>query len=66
MTDIVDIVGREVLDSRGNPTVEMEVVLEGGDRTGDGAIWGVSMAFCMLDSNHRKLSRQIYSLLSLV
>ncbi|MHC5306871.1 phosphopyruvate hydratase [Bartonella sp. LJL80] len=30
MTAIVDIVGREVLDSRGNPTVEVDVVLEDG------------------------------------
>jgi enolase len=30
MTEIVDIVGREVLDSRGNPTVEVEVLLESG------------------------------------
>ena len=30
MTEIVDIVGREVLDSRGNPTVEVEVVLASG------------------------------------
>jgi enolase len=30
MFDIEDIVGREVLDSRGNPTVEAEVVLSGG------------------------------------
>ena len=29
MSSIIDIVGREVLDSRGNPTVEVEVVLEG-------------------------------------
>jgi len=28
--DIVDIRGREVLDSRGNPTVEVDVVLESG------------------------------------
>ena len=28
MTTIVDIIAREVLDSRGNPTVEVEVVLE--------------------------------------
>ena len=28
MTMIVDIVGREILDSRGNPTVEVDVVLE--------------------------------------
>ena len=30
MTDIVDIIGREILDSRGNPTVEVDVVLEDG------------------------------------
>jgi enolase len=30
MTTIVDIVGREILDSRGNPTVEAEVTLESG------------------------------------
>src|SRR3954464_2807955 len=30
MTAIVDIIGREILDSRGNPTVEGDVVLEGG------------------------------------
>ncbi|MFC4077518.1 phosphopyruvate hydratase [Salinithrix halophila] len=30
MTAIIDVFGREVLDSRGNPTVEVEVVLESG------------------------------------
>lgn len=30
MTGILDIVGREILDSRGNPTVEVDVVLEDG------------------------------------
>jgi enolase len=30
MTTIVEVKGREVLDSRGNPTVEAEVVLESG------------------------------------
>ncbi|MBL6958632.1 MAG: phosphopyruvate hydratase [Rhodospirillales bacterium] len=30
MTAIIDIYGREILDSRGNPTVEVEVVLETG------------------------------------
>jgi enolase len=30
MTAIIDIVGREVLDSRGNPTVEVDVHLEDG------------------------------------
>jgi enolase len=30
MTAIVDILGREILDSRGNPTVEVDVMLEDG------------------------------------
>jgi enolase 1/2/3 len=30
MTAIATIIGREILDSRGNPTVEVDVVLEGG------------------------------------
>lgn len=30
MTEITDVFAREVLDSRGNPTVEVEVVLAGG------------------------------------
>jgi enolase len=30
MTAIVDIIGRQILDSRGNPTVEVDVVLEDG------------------------------------
>jgi enolase len=30
MSSIVDIIGREILDSRGNPTVEADVLLESG------------------------------------
>ena len=30
MSTIVDIIGREILDSRGNPTVECDVLLESG------------------------------------
>ena len=30
MTAIIDIIGREILDSRGNPTVEVDVLLEDG------------------------------------
>ena len=30
MAKIVDIKGREVLDSRGNPTVEADVILDNG------------------------------------
>jgi enolase len=32
MTAIADIVGREILDSRGNPTVEVDVILADGSR----------------------------------
>jgi enolase len=32
MTAIVDIIARQILDSRGNPTVEVDVVLEDGSR----------------------------------
>ncbi len=37
MSAIIDIHGREILDSRGNPTVEVEVVLESG-ATGRAAV----------------------------
>ena len=30
MLEIVDVLGREIIDSRGNPTVEVEVTLEDG------------------------------------
>jgi len=30
MTAITDIIGREILDSRGNPTIEVDVILEDG------------------------------------
>ncbi|HLJ64620.1 MAG TPA: phosphopyruvate hydratase, partial [Stellaceae bacterium] len=32
MTAIIDIHAREILDSRGNPTIEVEVTLENGTR----------------------------------
>jgi len=32
MSEILSVVGREILDSRGNPTVEVDVVLESGAR----------------------------------
>ena len=30
MSSIIDVTGRQVLDSRGNPTVEVDVVLDDG------------------------------------
>ena len=38
MTAIIDIVGREILDSRGNPTVEVDVMLE---KTSPGIMFAV-------------------------
>ncbi|MEY4782120.1 MAG: hypothetical protein RIR41_55, partial [Pseudomonadota bacterium] len=37
MTEIVDVYAREILDSRGNPTVEAEVTLDDGS-TGRAAV----------------------------
>ena len=42
MTAVVDIIGREILDSRGNPTVEVDVVLEDGSRGRAGVPSGAS------------------------
>ncbi|MGB7037226.1 MAG: phosphopyruvate hydratase [Xanthobacteraceae bacterium] len=42
MTAIVDIIGREILDSRGNPTVEVDVLLEDGSRGRAGVPSGAS------------------------
>ena len=32
ITTIEDVIAREILDSRGNPTIEVEVLLMGGER----------------------------------
>src|SRR3954470_18393383 len=54
MTRIVDVIGREVIDSRGNPTVEADVVLESGalGRAGvpSGASTGVHEALELRDA----------------
>ncbi|MEM8743314.1 MAG: phosphopyruvate hydratase [Pseudomonadota bacterium] len=42
MTAILEIVGREILDSRGNPTVEVDVVLEDGSMGRAGVPSGAS------------------------
>ncbi len=42
MTAIVDIIGREILDSRGNPTVEVDVILEDGSKGRAGVPSGAS------------------------
>jgi len=57
MTAIVDIIGREILDSRGNPTIEVDVVLEDGSmgRAGvpSGASTGAHEAHELRDGDDR-------------
>ena len=59
MTAIVDIIGREILDSRGNPTVEVDVMLEDGSlgraAVPSGASTGAHEAVELRDGDHRDL-----------
>ena len=63
MTAIVDIVGREILDSRGNPTVEVDVVLEEGSRgraaVPSGASTGTHEAVELRDGGNRYLGKGV-------
>ena len=58
MTAIVDIIGREILDSRGNPTVEVDVVLEDGTRgraaVPSGASTGAHEAVELRDGDNKR------------
>src|SRR5262245_50491973 len=63
MTAIVDIIGREILDSRGNPTVEVDVLLEDGSkgRAGvpSGASTGAHEAVELRDRDDRYLGKGV-------
>jgi enolase len=58
MTAIVDIIGRQILDSRGNPTVEVDVVLEDGTigraAVPSGASTGAHEAVELRDGNKQR------------
>ncbi|MEJ5172650.1 MAG: phosphopyruvate hydratase [Hydrogenothermaceae bacterium] len=58
MSTIVDARGREVLDSRGNPTVEAEVILESGVRATaivpSGASTGINEALELRDGDKKR------------
>ena len=62
MSAIIDITAREILDSRGNPTVEVDVTLESG-ATGraavpSGASTGAHEAAELRDGDKSPLRRQ--------
>ena len=63
MTAIVDIIGREILDSRGNPTVEVDVLLADGSRgraaVPSGASTGTHEAVELRDGGERYLGKGV-------
>src|SRR5262249_43460626 len=63
MTAITDIIGREILDSRGNPTVEADVVLEDGSQgraaVPSGASTGTHEAVELRDGGKRYLGKGV-------
>jgi enolase len=63
MTAIVDIIGREILDSRGNPTVEVDVVLEDGSlgraAVPSGASTGTHEAVELRDGDQRYFGKGV-------
>ena len=63
MTAIIDIVGREILDSRGNPTVEVDVRLEDGSfgraAVPSGASTGAHEAVELRDGGSRFLGKGV-------
>ncbi len=63
MTAIIDIIGREILDSRGNPTVEVDVTLEDGSfgraAVPSGASTGAHEAVELRDGDERYLGKGV-------
>jgi enolase len=63
MTAIIDIIGREILDSRGNPTVEVDVILEDGSfgraAVPSGASTGAHEAMELRDGGARYLGKGV-------
>jgi enolase len=63
MTAIIDIIGRQILDSRGNPTVEVDVVLENGMRgraaVPSGASTGAHEAVELRDGGERWMGKGV-------
>ncbi|MEP0520661.1 MAG: phosphopyruvate hydratase [Hyphomicrobiales bacterium] len=70
MTAIVDIVAREILDSRGNPTVEVDVMLEDGSlgraAVPSGASTGAHEAVELRDGGSRYLGKGVTKALEAV
>ncbi|HLS18617.1 MAG TPA: phosphopyruvate hydratase, partial [Paracoccaceae bacterium] len=63
MSAIIDIIGREILDSRGNPTIEVDIVLEDGtlgrSAVPSGASTGAHEAVELRDGGERYLGKGV-------
>ena len=63
MSKIKDVIGREILDSRGNPTVEVDVILESGimgrAAVPSGASTGVREALELRDKEDRYMGKGV-------
>lgn len=70
MTAITDLIAREILDSRGNPTVEVDVLLEDGTlgraAVPSGASTGAHEAVEMRDGGERYLGKGVQKAVSAV
>ncbi len=70
MTAIIDIIGREILDSRGNPTVEVDVILEddsmGRAAVPSGASTGAHEAHELRDGGDRYLGKGVRDAVEMV
>ena len=64
MSKIKDVIGREILDSRGNPTVEVDVILENGvmvrAAVPSGASTGVREALELRDQDPNRYMGKVY------
>ena len=70
MTEIIDIIGREILDSRGNPTVEVDVTLEDGSfgraAVPSGASTGAHEAVELRDGGARYMGKGVQNAVAAV
>lgn len=68
MSKITDIKAREILDSRGNPTIEVDVICEDGSfgrsSIPSGASTGVNEALELRDNDHRYMGKGVLKAVS--
>ena len=65
MNKIINLKARQILDSRGNPTVEAEITMEGGaigrGISPSGASTGILEALELRDGNEEYMGKSVYN-----